>query len=301
MKKRCLFLILVLVFNFSCQNQSSVENETVIEEVKTNVQVKRSGALFSKLSGLGDSMMLVCAHRAFHRDYPENSIPAIRQAMRVLVDMVEIDIRTSKDSVLVIMHDDTIDRTTTGSGKVNEMTLEELKEVNLLYRDEKETDIKMPTLEEVFKMFSGKRLFFDLDIKDADIEQLVAMIKKYDMVGQVMCYNSNPEVHMQLLELEPNIITLPLSENREQIDFYLQNLDPVVLHYNGKSYNEELLPLAKKNNVNVFINALGEIDEAFISGDQAPLEELLSKKPNIIQTDYPVIILEYTRIKGMHE
>ncbi|MEL7124514.1 MAG: glycerophosphodiester phosphodiesterase family protein [Bacteroidota bacterium] len=301
MQKKYLCLILILVLNFSCQNSSKIETEAVTEEVTTDVQINRSGALFSRLTSLGDSNILVCAHRAFHRDYPENSIPAIRQAMRVLIDLVEIDIRTSKDGVLVIMHDETIDRTTTGSGKVTEMTLEELKEVNLLYRDEKETDIKMPTLEEVFSTFSGKRIFFDLDIKDADLEQLVAMIQKYDMEEQVMCYNSKKEVHEQLLTLEPNIITLPLCEDRERIDFYLQNLDPLVLHYTGKSYNDELLPLAKENNVNVFINALWEIDEAFTTGDQAPLEELLSKQPNIIQTDYPVLVLEYLRVKGMHE
>ena len=76
---------------------------------------------------------LVVAHRGDWKNAPENSIQAIQNCILMGVDMVEIDVRKTKDGHLILMHDGTIDRTTTGTGKVSSMTLEVLK--SLLLKD----------------------------------------------------------------------------------------------------------------------------------------------------------------------
>ncbi|WP_290145569.1 glycerophosphodiester phosphodiesterase family protein, partial [Muribaculum intestinale] len=74
---------------------------------------------------------IVIAHRGDWRSGTENSLRAIRRCIDMGVDIVELDIAMTRDSVLVLMHDETIDRTTTGSGRVSDYTLEQLKDFNL--------------------------------------------------------------------------------------------------------------------------------------------------------------------------
>lgn len=72
----------------------------------------------------------VAAHRGFCSDYPENTMLAFKKALEVGVDQLETDVRVTKDDELVLIHDSTVDRTTDGSGKVCDFTLEELKKLD---------------------------------------------------------------------------------------------------------------------------------------------------------------------------
>src|SRR5690554_1501323 len=126
--------------------------------------------------------VLIAAHRATNDHYPENSREAVAESIRIGIDIIEVDIRRSKDGELVIMHDRTIDRTTNGSGKVDEYTLSELKGYNLTFNDTI-TQFKVPTFEELLQLTKGKILLdidFKLDDMDA-IKKTYALIKKYGM------------------------------------------------------------------------------------------------------------------------
>ena len=70
----------------------------------------------------------IVAHRGLPEDYPENTLIAYKHALMLHIDMLEIDVHYTKDKQLVIIHDDTIDRTSNGKGKVKDYTLEELRE-----------------------------------------------------------------------------------------------------------------------------------------------------------------------------
>ena len=78
--------------------------------------------VIEKIIKKSDRNVLVCAHRAFHKNAPENSSKSIQEAIEAHIDIAEIDIRTTKDIVLVLMHDDYIDRTTTGKGLLKDYT-----------------------------------------------------------------------------------------------------------------------------------------------------------------------------------
>ena len=75
--------------------------------------------------------VLVAAHRACHKQAPENSLLAIENAIRHGIDIIEIDVRITKDRIPVLMHDGTIDRTTTGNGNIEEIAYEGLDDVFL--------------------------------------------------------------------------------------------------------------------------------------------------------------------------
>ena len=102
--------------------------------------------------------VLVTAHRADWRNAPENSLNAIRRAIRLGVDIIEVDVRRTKDGKFVIIHDRTLDRTTTGKGLVAEHTLAKLRKLRLLAATGHPTDEKIPTLEEALEAVRGRAL-----------------------------------------------------------------------------------------------------------------------------------------------
>lgn len=107
--------------------------------------------------------MLIVGHRGGAGMAPENSLQCIEKGIQTGADMIEIDIHLTKDGELVVCHDQTIDRTTTGTGKIAEMTLNEIRKFHIVDKNGEETDEKIPTLDEVLKLINGRcRLLIEI-------------------------------------------------------------------------------------------------------------------------------------------
>lgn len=107
-----------------------------------------------------DKEIIISGYRGgMMEGYPENCIPSCEKTLGLLPSFFEIDPRLTKDSVLVLMHDKTIDRTTNGKGNVSEYTYEELKQFNLVDRQGNLTPYKIPTLEEMLEWGKDKCVF----------------------------------------------------------------------------------------------------------------------------------------------
>ena len=92
-----------------------------------------TGPCFGQATATNGShrMIMTSAHRGEHAHHPENSIPAIQGAIDAGVDYVEIDVRTTSDGQLVLMHDPSVNRMTNGKGLIKDMTLAEIKKLDL--------------------------------------------------------------------------------------------------------------------------------------------------------------------------
>lgn len=118
----------------------------------------RIAEIRENLLGNHPDKVLVVAHRADWRNAPENSLQGIQNCIDMGVDMVEIDLKKTKDGHLVVMHDKTINRTMTGKGKPEDFTLAELKAMRLKNGVACKTRHQIPTLEEVMLLCKGKIL-----------------------------------------------------------------------------------------------------------------------------------------------
>ncbi len=108
------------------------------------------------------------SHRGFIRLFPENTIPAFEAAVKTGADRIEMDLRLSSDGKMVIVHDETVDRTTNGQGFVHNLSLDKLKKLDA--GSWKSSDFKgltIPTLEEAFNVAKGN-CFVNIDLKDAN-------------------------------------------------------------------------------------------------------------------------------------
>lgn len=116
----------------------------------------RTEAIRAKLFSDDRNYVFVAMHRGDWRNFPENSKGAILSAIRLGADIVELDVHMTKDGRFVLNHDDTLDRTTTGKGKVKDMTLAEIKKLKMRDRDGKPTSYSVLTLEEALELARGK-------------------------------------------------------------------------------------------------------------------------------------------------
>jgi glycerophosphoryl diester phosphodiesterase len=120
-------------------------------------------------------MALVIGHRAAAALAAENTLPGIRAAALCRADYVELDVRLSRDGQLVLMHDETVDRTTSGHGLVEELSLEELKALRVSGREGESREVlRIPTLEEAISLAGALGLGLVVEMKEEGLEGLVA-------------------------------------------------------------------------------------------------------------------------------
>lgn len=147
--------------------------------------------------------VFICAHRAntyesYLNSIPENSIPNIEAAIAKGADMVELDVRPSKDGTLFLMHDETVNATTDGKGSIGNMTDEQIKALKMRARGASSyyyvngEPVRVPTLEEALAVCKGK-VYVNLDLanKNCSPSGVVRAIQNTGTVNQVMIYGAN--------------------------------------------------------------------------------------------------------------
>ena len=112
----------------------------------------RAEEIIDIINGPKSDYVLVASHRGDWRNYPENSLAAMNSAIKMGVDIIELDLAMTRDSVLVVCHDRTIDRTTTGKGLIKDLTLDSIKNVYLKTGHGIATKHRMPTLREALEV-----------------------------------------------------------------------------------------------------------------------------------------------------
>ncbi|MCB9728247.1 MAG: hypothetical protein H6746_07190 [Deltaproteobacteria bacterium] len=162
--------------------------------------------------GAGRFAGLVFAHRAQSGGgTPENTLAAIRAAARAGVRAVELDVRLTADGQAVILHDETVDRTTEGYGRVDALTLAEARALDACGALAGCSGERIPTLDEAVALASELGLAVELDVKDVDraavSEAIAATLARHDAFGHVFASSFYPQVLYALRSREPRLVT----------------------------------------------------------------------------------------------
>ncbi len=161
---------------------------------------------------------LVIAHRGGAGIFPENTLAAFRGADELGAEILELDVRRTADGELVVIHDETVDRTTDGSGPVAGFTLEELKELDAGYRfrppdfpeefSYRGRGLTVPTLREVFAALPGRHLIVEVKEDDpAAAAAVIALVREFDRSGLTLAAGFHPGVLLRFRELSPETAT----------------------------------------------------------------------------------------------
>lgn len=248
----------------------------------------------------------IVAHRgntlaAIEQMVPENSLECFEIAIQSgIVDMIEIDVRPTKDGELVIMHDETIDRTTNGKGKVSNYTYQELLKFDMK-RDKVATGVKIPTLKQTFELCKG-RIFLNLDIKgkNVPIGQLADLIIECGMVDQVMIFSSQAEL-VEYPTIDPNFIIHPYVSSVGAATSYKPYFGALLFQY-GLDYNNKTnidLPAQMRTVGYLTYTNILDHDAKLRKGDYSPLATFVESETDFIQTDVAEIVHDYLLVEEL--
>ena len=160
-------------------------------------------------------------HRGFSGCYPENTMLAFEKALEAGCEGMEFDVHLTKDGQLVIIHDETVDRTSAGHGRIRDMTYEELCRINLNYPDkfgDRFPFQRIPTLREYFELVKDRDMISNIELKTGvyeypGIEQAVYdLIREYRLEDRVIISSFNHHSVLRMKAIDPSLVCGFLSE-----------------------------------------------------------------------------------------
>jgi glycerophosphoryl diester phosphodiesterase len=246
----------------------------------------------------GEPLPLVSGHRGGpDKGFPENCLPTFERTLLRGFAMLEIDPRYTKDGAIVVFHDATLDRTSTGKGKVADHTLAELKQLRLKDNDGNVTEFSMPTLDEALVWARGKTILV-LDQKDVPVAVRVKKIEEHKAEGHAMvivntfkdaqaCHAANPNVMMEVMI--PNRAKVA---EFDTLGIPWRNVVAFVGHVPPE--DKGLYELIQAKGAHCMIGTSRNLDRQFIRKEVADLKLLepgyrafLQRGADLIETDIP--------------
>lgn len=284
-------------------------NSNPVTKTKT-VEVEGIG-LAKSIKDFDRTKIWIMSHRGNTSNdrIPENSMAAIETCLANLesIDMIEIDPRLTKDGVMVLMHDETVNRTTNGTGKVSELTYNQIKQLKLKLVDGTVTEHSVPTLQDVMLKARGK-IFLNLDFIDkVSPKDIYDLVRSNGMLDRVLfTVGTKKDVLVNMLGYNKNIHILGQHSDDGDDDF-------LSTAGGGKRISFAYVTLAKTLNTGYapLLNSKGFIpatnmlnqggysyDAQMMKGDYAGVDMIIAKKALFIQTDNAPVLHAYLKSKG---
>lgn len=319
MRKSCSFLgLFILCLLLACcmvRCHSTVKESQVQEQIESTSKAKK---VIEALHDPNSQYVVVVSHRGDWRNYPENSIPAIESVIRMGVDMMELDLKMTKDSVLVLCHDGTLDRTTTGHGLVSDYTYQELLQFDLKRgHGIAIPGLKIPTLRQALEACKD-RITVNVDQGYQYYDQVLEIAEELGVTDQLLIKSGNlwTDVQPKLAEHPHNLMYMPVvtldgSEwSKRLFESYISEETPQLAYelcFNELSDNvRETVNRVLASGSKVWVNTIWaslcggfDDDRAFDSDDPASVyDTILDLGTSIIQTDRPEFLIRYLETKG---
>lgn len=294
MKLKPMSKLLNLIFLFSiftvsfCSGQPDSKNSSF-----HTFKIEIPNDLKDFFSYSNDRIPMVCAHRGGDRKlFPENCIATFENTLSEVNSMIEIDPRYTKDSIIVLMHDPTLERTSNGKGKVCDYTYDELKKLRLKDAWGNLTDYRIPTLDETLEWAKSKTILV-LDRKDVPVEVRVKKIEEHNALANAMviaysideikkCYMMNPDIMMEIM-----LGDITLIKSFEEAGVPWRNIVGFVSH--NLNIDPAIFDLIHKKGAMCIVGSSRNYDLKYKSGEIKSFKELSDKYRMMIMEGADII------------
>ena len=236
---------------------------------------------------------VIIAHRGASAHAPENTIAAFRLAVEQRADAIELDAKLASDGHVVVIHDQTVDRTTTASGRVSQMTTYDLTKLDAgshfdcIFKGE-----PIPTLEQVFDLF-GKHIYINVELTNYESrmddlpEKVAQLVNDYHLHERILFSSFNPIALIRIRRLLPEV-PIGLLAHSGHMGLWARSWLGRMMQYHSlnpefQDVNRNLIETAHKHNRRVYVYTVNERKE---------MERLFALKADGIFTDDPQIARE---------
>lgn len=251
--------------------------------------------VFFSIQPSTNAQIKIAGHRGGHyTQYPESSLSLFQFLSDQLKGdsiIIEIDLRTSKDKTLYLLHDETLDRTTTGSGKINDKTDAELSELRLKTESNLAIDQPVPTFDAVLNFIRTRNINLMLDIKEPIHLQVLEWVKKHNLENRVLVLTFRKEYTQLVAEKYPNILLSAIIETEADLEFFKKFPRPInkrIAYINSKTTTELIQKLRAEK-----ILIMADVSEDLRNNGKPLMEDgyktkVQQQQLDILISDYPV-------------
>ena len=228
----------------------------------------------------------IFAHRGASKYAPENTMPAFELAYEMEADGIETDVQLTKDGVPILIHDETLERTTNGVGFVKDYEFHELQKLDAgAYFSSRYTGTRLISLEEFLEWVTDKPLYLNLELKNNKInykgleEKVLQLIRAYKVEHRTIISSFNSESVKKMRELDANLDVAYLrSKKHEALTSYAKSLGASSLHIKHTLLNQQVLYSSEVMNMPIRVYTVNR---------SANILQCLRKKCAGIITDVP--------------
>ena len=244
-----------------------------------------------------DKNPIIIAHRGGAKLAPENTLASFDNAIALGVDMIEIDVHLSKDAEIIVIHDETLNRTTNGSGEIKDLTLHDIKKYDAgSWFGEDFKNEKVPTLAETLQTINGQCKLL-IEIKGGDErypgleEKIIQTIKEHNATKWVIVQSFNKNSILRIKEMYPELMTYYLlgrnfNEFYSEISDQMSKGNNVEREFNGVAPHYKSLD---KNKV-AFLHNAGYGVFTFTVNDKSDMQKVIEIGVDGVITDSPDIL-----------
>ncbi|OEK02142.1 glycerophosphodiester phosphodiesterase [Roseivirga sp. 4D4] len=288
--KYLFFILFLAVITASCSSDHKISDTSDLKGMNDAAMVLYGAKDF--YSWTEDRVPMVSAHRGGpYPGYPENSIRTFDYVLSYTPAVIECDIEMTSDSVLVMMHDNTLDRTTNGTGRVRDMTWTELKGLRLKDNEGVVTEDQIPTLEEVLRWADGKALL-TLDVKRGVPFKMVTdlvVATETENYAAIITYSANDA--QTVYDLNPDLMISVGIGNLSAYEAH-KNLgipDENMIAFTGVSEPEpSLYKFLHDKGIYAILGVLGNLDRKAIARGDSIYAGFVNRGADILATDRPI-------------
>jgi glycerophosphoryl diester phosphodiesterase len=239
----------------------------------------------------------VVGHRATMLLAPENTVAAIKKAQQLGVDIMELDVRQTKDGHLVIMHDASINRTTNGKGNVKDLTLAQIKtfDAGIKFSEDFKGE-PVPTLTEALKALKDGGTVPDIDFKAGDLKLLKKTLEDAGFPeNNEMTFSGSNSEYKEINKWNTLLIRPSSGLASITLGSVIKEFQPTLINVSEFQHTQSYLKNIHKQGVRSFVNViLNRMNE------EARLRDVVKTLPDYIQTDRPDYLVPYLENLGLH-
>jgi glycerophosphoryl diester phosphodiesterase len=237
------------------------------------------------LKAAGPDRVKIAHHRGASRYAPENTLEGLKKSVALGADFIEFDIQTTRDGAFVLMHDSTLNRTTTGKGRVREHTLAEISQLTAgAGFGGSFTGARIPTLEEFLAAAAPLGISLYVDAKDIAPEALVAALERHGVTDRAVVYQGANYLE-KLKGIAPKLRRMPPLRDPSKLDEVVKRVQPYAFDTNWGILSKPLIDRCHALGVKVFSDALGRHETI------ADYQKAMAEGIDLIQTDQPLRVL----------
>lgn len=230
-------------------------------------------------------MTAIFGHRGSAGTHPENTLISFQETERVGAEGIELDVQLTKDNKIVVIHDETLERTTTGQGWVKDYTLKEIRSLDASYKFPDYGVCKVPSLEEVFSWAESNTIVINVELKNTSVhyegleEKVIELIRRYHFENRVILSSFNHDSLVKCFTIAPEI-TLGVLYHSKLVEpwIYAKQIGATSIHPNFRAISNAVIKKSIQQGIEV---------RPYTVNNQKEIEKLFVIQCSALITDYP--------------